>query len=124
MDQKRVTLLVLLDLSVAFDAVDHEVLLRRMESGFVVSGTTLQWFGPYLEGRSQSTFINGSYSDSFDVRYGIPQGSCLGPLLLTIYVSKLYEVIKTYLPEAHAQMIHNFSEIQLVVFYQCCVLIG
>ena len=102
MDQKRVTLLVLLALSAAFDTVDHEVLLRRMESGFGVSGTTLQWFGSYLEGRSQSIFINGSYSDSFDLRYGVPQASCLGPLLLKIYVSKLYEVMKTYLPEVHA----------------------
>jgi len=62
MEQKRVTLLVLLDLSAAFDTVEHEVLLRRMESSFGLSGTALQWFGSCLEGRSQRIFINDSYS--------------------------------------------------------------
>ena len=93
MDQKR-SLLVLLDLSAAFDTVYHEVLFRRIESSFGASGTALQWFGSYLGGRSQRIFINGSYSDTFDLRFGVPQVSCLGPLLFTIYASKLFEVKK------------------------------
>ena len=65
-----------------------------MESNFGASGTALQWFGSYLGGRSQRIFINGSYSDTFDLRFGVPQVSCLGPLLFTIYASKLFEVKK------------------------------
>ena len=52
MDQMRVILLVLLDLSAAFDPVGHEVLLRPMENSFGISSTALQWFGFYLKGRS------------------------------------------------------------------------
>ena len=87
-------MLVLLDLSAAFDTVYHEVLFRRMESSFGASGTALQWFGSYLGGRSHCIFINGSYSDTFDLCFGVPQVSCLGPLLFTIYASKLFEVKK------------------------------
>ena len=58
--------------------------------------------GSCLEGRSQRIFINESYSDSFDVRYGVPQGSCLWPLLFTMYAGKLFEVIETHLPDVLA----------------------
>ena len=84
-------MLVLLDLSAAFDTVYHEVLFRRMESSLAL---TLQWFGSYLGGRSQRIFINGSYPDTFDLCFGVPQVSCLGPLLFAIYASKLFEVKK------------------------------
>ena len=85
---------VLLDLSAAFDTVYQEVLFRRKESSFGASGTSLQWFGSYIGGRSQRIFINGGYPDTFDLRFGVPQVSCLGPLLFTIYASKLFEVKK------------------------------
>ena len=102
MDAQRVTLLVLLDLSVAFDTVDHEVLLNRLRSSFGIRGTTLLWFASYLFNRWQRVSFNQEASERFDLTCGVPQGSCLGPLLFTIYASKIFEIIKEYLPQAHA----------------------
>ena len=93
---------VLLDLSSAFDTVDHQVLLRRLEVTFGISGSALHWFRSYLADRSQRVSVNGSYSEEFAIPYGVPQGSCLGPILFTIYSSKLFEVVKRHLPDIHA----------------------
>ena len=102
MNCKHVTLLVLLDLSAAFDTVDHDILLARLKSIVGINGTALNWFTSYLSNRSQRVSLNGCISDSFRLPHGVPQGSCLGPLLFTIYSSKLFEVIKYHLPQAHA----------------------
>ena len=102
MDAQRVTLLVLLDLSAAFDTVDHEVLLNRLRSSFGIRGTALRWFASYLSNRWQRVSYNQEVSERFDLTCGVPQGSCLGPLLFTIYASKIFEIIKEYLPQAHA----------------------
>ena len=92
MNKQHVTLLVLLDLSVAFDTVDHCTLLQRLQSSLGVRGKVLSWLASYLSGRSQRILINETLSDSFDLECGVPQGSCLGPLLFTIYTSKLFEI--------------------------------
>ena len=102
MDRQRVTLLVLLDLSAAFDTVNHDILLRRLETLFRITGTALQWFSSYLGNRSQRVVFGDGVSESFYLACGVPQGSCLGPLLFTLYASKLFEVIKHHLPSAHA----------------------
>ena len=52
--------------------------------------------------RSQRVIVNGSHSDEFVLSHGVPQGSCLGPLLFTLYVSKLFDIIKHHLPDARA----------------------
>ena len=101
MDCQHVTLLVLLDLNAAFDTVDHQV-LRRLEDTYGITGTALQWFRSYLTGRTQRMYINQTYSDDFALPQGVPQGSCLGALLFTMYASKLFEVVKSHLPEVHA----------------------
>ena len=85
MNSQRVTLLVLLDLSAAFDTVDHGILLRRLSTSFGIRGRALEWFSSYLLERSQRILFDGVKSDSFDLRFGVPQGSCLGPLLFGFY---------------------------------------
>ena len=102
MDTGHVTLLVLLDLSAAFDTVDHDVLIHRLQSLLGLRGSALQWFRSYLEGRSQQVTINGALSKKFDLECGVPQGSCLGPLLFTIYASKLFSIIKSHQPSAYS----------------------
>ena len=101
MNSQRVTLLVLLDLSAAFDTVDHSILLQRLMADFGIRGKALGWFSSYLSGRSQRVLFEGSTSDSFDLRFGVPQGSCLGPLLFVLYASKLFEIVEVHLPDAH-----------------------
>ena len=102
MDKQRVTLLILLDLSAAFDTVNHQVLLKRLESSFGIPGSALNWFKSYLDGRSQQICVEGCCSRKFDLPYGFPQGSCLSPPLFTIYVSKLFEIVKDHIPDVHA----------------------
>lgn len=94
MDNQRVILLVLLDLSAAFHTVNLQVLLKRLESSFGISGTALRWFKSYLVGRSQRICFESCYSKEFDLSNGAPQGSCIGPLPFTIYASKLFEIVK------------------------------
>ena len=89
MDKGQVTLLVLLDLSSAFDT---EIFLDRLRSTVGLRGKVLSWFESYFEGRPQKVSINGTLSKPFDLMCGVPQGSCLGPLLFTIYVSKLFQI--------------------------------
>ena len=101
MDAQKVTLLVLLDLSSAFDTVNHQVLLDRLRSRFGVTGTALDWFASYLSGRVQRISVNGGTSDAFHLIQGVPQGSCLGPLLFTVYTSELFDIIEKHLPSVH-----------------------
>ena len=98
MNNQCVTLLILLDLRAAFDTVNHDTMLRRLEYTFGIQGKALSWFASYLSGRTQRIMINESKSKPFSLECGVPQGSCLGPLLFTLYTSELFEIIKYYLP--------------------------
>ena len=94
MNKQHVTLLVLLDLSAAFDTVDHSILLKRLSPKLGLNGTALNWFRSYLSGRSQRVCVRGSVSEKFNLRHGVLQGSCLGPLLFTVYASALFDVVR------------------------------
>ena len=92
---------MLLDLSAAFDTVDHSVLLCRHQTSFGISGAPLDWVKSHLSARSQNVSIPGALSDSLPLDWGVPQGSCLGPLLYIIYSSKLFNIIERHLPISH-----------------------
>ena len=89
MDQGKVTALILLDLSAAFDVVDHTILLHRLKHWFGLTGTALNWFDSYLRNRTQSVSVRGLLSKSSNLDCGVPQGSVLGPLLFTLYTVPL-----------------------------------
>ena len=74
-------MLLLLDLSAAFDTVDHDILLTRLHSKYSISGIALEWFRSYLTNRSQFALIEGCRSQSRELKCGGPQGSVLGPIL-------------------------------------------
>ena len=80
MDDGRVTALTFLDLSAAFDTIDHTVLLRRLDDWFRVTGKALDWFRSYLTGRCQRIKLCDCLSPEADLSFGVPQGSVLGPL--------------------------------------------
>ena len=84
MENQKVTLLVLLDLSAAFDTVDHRILLDRLQFDFGISGFALNWIESYLSNRTQRIHIDGVLSSNFNLKFGVPQGSCLGPLLFSL----------------------------------------
>ena len=101
MYRQHVTLFVLLDLSAAFDTIDHGILLERLRSAFGVRDTALSWFASYLSGRTQQVSIDGTLSTKFDLECGVPQGSCLGPLLFVVYASKIFEIVGKHNLEIH-----------------------
>ena len=91
-DSKRVVLLTLLDLSAAFDTVDHDTLIGRLEKRFAVSDTALQWFTSYLKGWKSQVNVAGNLSESITSEFGVPQGSVMGPLLFTAYIRPISDI--------------------------------
>ena len=94
--KKKISVLVLLDLSAAFDTIDHTILIERLNTTFGFDGIVLQWFKSYLSDRTQSVFINNVTSKPQKLSFGVPQGSVLGPLLYTLYTTPLGDLIKTH----------------------------
>ena len=89
-------LLVFLDLSAAFDTVDHDILMTRLEEEVGLQGTALNWIRSYLTGRTQAVHINSSKSNEVGLSVGVPQGSVLGPLLFLIYLLPLRRIIAAF----------------------------
>ena len=86
----------LLDMSAAFDIVDHKLLLERLEKRYGVKGNALKWFRTYLQDRKQFVMIHGIKSEMKELRYGVPQGSVLGPILYFLYTSPIGDIIKPH----------------------------
>jgi len=93
-DEKKCVLLVLLDLSAAFDTVDHGKLLQILSERIGLTGTALKWFQNYLLDRTQSVIIDGIESNIWQILFGVPQGSVLGPILFIIYTSPLGDILR------------------------------
>ena len=94
LDQKCGVILVLLDLSAAFDTIDHNVLLQLLQTRIGLSDSVLRWFRSYLTGRTQCVSIDNFCSKSSPLQYGVPQGSVLGPLLYTMYTLPLGDILR------------------------------
>ena len=88
MDRKQGSYLVLLDLSAAFDTVDHELLLPRLKARLGIGGTALAWFRSYLTNRTQEVMVGDTLSSLVYLLFGVPQGSVIGPAsVLHLYTS-------------------------------------
>lgn len=96
MDRGNVVALLLLDMSAAFDTVDHEKLLEVLQNRFGLGGDVLQWIGSYLGSRSFRVNIRGELSDIVRLICGVPQGSLLGPILFLLYVEELQDLVEPY----------------------------
>jgi hypothetical protein len=89
-------LLVLLDLSAAFDTIDHDLLLKRLHVEIGLDSTVLSWFSSYLRGRVQQVLVGQSFSPQTPLLYGVPQGSVLGPLLFSLYTRQLAALLDSH----------------------------
>ena len=104
LDRKRGVFLVLLDLSAAFDTIDHGILLSRLSS-FGIRNHALQWIRSYLTDRMQAVNINGCLSSFIPLLFGVPQGSVLGPQFFTIYSSPIANIARK-----HGLNVHMYAD--------------
>ena len=112
MDQNKVTCLILLDLSTAFNTVDHELLLNHLRYKYGVTEQALEWIHSYLMGRTQRLVIGdpssrGAEPEKGQLAQGVLQGSVLDPILFTLYVSPLGNICRN-----HSIDFHNYADNQ------------
>ena len=100
-DERKLNVSIFLDLKKAFDTVDHDILLSKF-SAFGICGKTHCWFKTYLENRKQFCYVEGQESSTNRIVCGIPQGSCLGPLLFIIYMNDFERCLQGAVPNLYA----------------------
>ena len=89
-------MLSLLDLSAAFDSVDHGTLLQRLQTSYGLGRNVIAWFTSYLTGRTQYVRTAASRLVSLAVLFGVPKGSVLGPILFLLYIADLLQLVKRH----------------------------
>ncbi|PIK50750.1 hypothetical protein BSL78_12389 [Apostichopus japonicus] len=105
LDEDCFVLLVLLDLSSAFDTVNHSILLERLQSKYRLGGTVLSWFNSYITERYQQVKIEDVLSSPRPLVTGVPQGSVLGPVLFSLYLAELSDIIRH-----HGVHFHHYAD--------------
>ena len=103
-DNNDSVVLLLLDLSAAFDTVDHSILLLRLALRFGVNGRVIAWIETYLKDREQFVQNENTKSSIRQLLRGVPQGSVLGPLFYVLCTAPIADIIKSYgspLPSIH-----------------------
>ena len=94
-DNERISLLALLDVSAAFDTIDHAILLDRLSISSGITGSAFDWMRSFIVGRTQTVHYCGSVSQCAVVRSGVAQGSVLGPLLCVLYTADIQKLVES-----------------------------
>ena len=95
----------MLDLSAAFDTIDHDILLSRLCNVYGITGNALDWFRSYLTGRIQCVVIEDSVSVDQELDFGVPQGSVLGPRIYCMYTKPVSDII-----QRHGLSHHSYAD--------------
>ena len=93
MENKRILVVAIMDLSTAFDMVDHDLLLSVLHNSFGISDTALSWYETYLRPHTMTVKVNNSSSEMTNLKYGVPQGSCSGANIFTAYSSLIKNAV-------------------------------
>ena len=105
LDSNKSVIVILLDLSAAFDTIDHQILFHQLESRCHIRKNALNWIRSYLTDRTYSVMVQSSQSSPRTLKYGVPQGSVLGPFLYTAYTAPLAQLL-----EAHGVFYHFYAD--------------
>ena len=97
MERKNVTVMIVLNLSTAFNTVDHEGLLRNLQDNFGIIGIALEWFRNYLNNRDMKVKIGKTYSERKELAFSVPKGSCSGANIFNLYCGTIREVVESIL---------------------------
>lgn len=96
LDKGMCVVLLMLDLSAAFDVIDHTIPINRQEFSFGITGAALLWIRSYLSDRHQSISIGQSKSRDFQLNFGVPQGSVLGPNLYRLFTKPICDICRKH----------------------------
>ena len=105
LDNNSCVVLVMLDLSAAFDVIDHPILFNRLEHTYGISGSALAWLKSYLSGRTQRVAIRNVTSDEISLPFGVPQGSVLGPKIYCMFSKPIGDICKR-----HDMLYHCYAD--------------
>ena len=95
----------MLDLSAAFDTIDHDILLSRLCNVYGITGNALDWFRSYLTGRIQRVVIENAVSGDQELGFGVPQGSLLCPKIYCMYTKPVSDII-----QRHGLSHHSYAD--------------
>ena len=112
-DSGKLSFVVLLDLSAAFDMVDHVILFNRLAKNFGIRGTALSWLISFLSDRSICVSVKSCFSYEADIIHGVPQGSVLGPLLFSLFVSPVTDIVQSY-----GLQCHTYAD-DVAIYFSC-----